>query len=109
MSEFDPWRWFGPDVDGNVMDDAQLAYAIEADSLTTDFVFCARRWSADLAAARDEVARLRTVLGAIARSPFGDGRTCAHCYRDFANDEVPCPGAIARRALTSESTQGEGR
>lgn len=60
-------RWFGPDKDGNVMDDGDLAYSLEADSLVPDFIEDARGWHEKLgriAHARELAEKRREELAA---------------------------------------------
>jgi hypothetical protein len=58
----EPWRWFGKDAEGNALDDSELAYWLDADSMIPDFVEAARGWAEDLSSLRAEVAKLRGAL-----------------------------------------------
>ncbi|OFV82567.1 MAG: hypothetical protein A2W26_02395 [Acidobacteria bacterium RBG_16_64_8] len=57
-----PFTWFNSDADGNTMDDAELAVAIEADGVVADFVADVRVLKAERDAALGEVAAVRGAL-----------------------------------------------
>lgn len=88
-------RWFGPDKDGNVLDDFELAQAIEADDLTTAFVAAARGWL--------EALRAQPPTGGVPyRAPVcrvcGIDGFCVECSITPTPAAAPAGGPLGERA-----------